>query len=242
MTETLQPPCFDSFSGRRLGAALALAAVACGTGAPRQPPGKPPSDHSVSVADPGGDAHDPREAALLRQLSAPWGARNDKDDQIHGPTPDWQHWKRVRYWSVDHFTGWRYGDDHHLIGVVFIQDVEDGARETSDTCMRRFETWARPLTRGYELELGRVSEHRVEWRDEPLSVHYLDGRVYWAFSKLEFSAAWAAYPAYPDACMIYAMAVQWGDHGELARRVRDRWVKEGFQRMSPLTERRPHRK
>jgi hypothetical protein len=226
-----------------LAAALAVTSLAaCGTSVPRQPPGRPPTPDSVSVTSPGGDAHDPHHAALLRQLKEPWGARNDKDDQLHGPTPDWRNWKRVRFWGFEHFTGWRYGDDHHLVGVVFVQDAEDGARETSDTCMRRFEAWARPQLRGYEVELGPVREHRTRWRDEPLAVHYLDGKVYWAFSKIEFSAAWAAYAAYPDACLIYAMAVQWRDRTDQAKRVRDRWVEEGFELMHPLTETRPYRK
>src|SRR5690606_3693419 len=95
------------------GAVVLLLTAACGSSGVTQPPGAPPSPHTVTVAEPGGDAHDPHKAALERQLKEPWGARNDKDDQLHAPTPDWQNWKRVRYWGVDHFTGFRYGDDHH---------------------------------------------------------------------------------------------------------------------------------
>src|SRR5687768_13119830 len=100
-----------------------------------------PSPGSVTRDNPGGDAPDPHAAALRRLLQEPWGARNDKDDQIHAPTPDWEHWKRVRYYSVQHFTGFRYGKDHHAIGIVFVQKMPPGTPVKSELCLREFEAW-----------------------------------------------------------------------------------------------------
>src|SRR5687768_11159743 len=73
-----------------------------GTAEKVPPKTRPPTPKSVTRSNPGGDAPDPHEAALRRLLEAPWGARNDKDDQVHAPTPDWENWKRVRYYSVEH--------------------------------------------------------------------------------------------------------------------------------------------
>lgn len=195
------------------------------------------------MAEPGGDAADPHRAALLALLHAPWGARNDKDDTIHAPTPDWVHWKRVRFWGVHHFTGFRYGDEHHAVALVFVQPVPEGMHTDTLTCMHRFEAWARPQIRGYDVHLGPIGVHESEWHHRPMRVEYVDGDVEMAFSHHHFSAAWAAYPdAYPDACLIYAMAVPWRGSEQLAKELRDRWVAEGFQRMRPLTDKAPHRK
>ncbi len=158
------------------------------------------------------------------------------------PFPDAKNWKRVRFWGVEHFTGFRYGDEHHAVAAAFLRDVPVGHRETSQSCMRRFEAWAQPKTRAYQFKLGEFQTHRAEWRKMPVVVRTVDGHVDFAFSRIHFSAAWAAYPAYPDACLVYAVAVPWDEHPELARAVRDRWVDEGFARTQPLTESRPFRK
>ncbi len=223
-------------------ALLLVVGAGCASG-PRQPPGQPPNPSSVTVADPGGDAHDPHRAALERQVREPWGHRNDKDDQVHVPLPDGQHWKRVRFFGVDHFTGFRYGDDHHAVAVLLVRDApKKDEPPTSDSCLRDFERWARLQVRAYGVRLGPIGRRDSSWREQPLTIGYVDGEVDWAFSKKRFSAAWAAYAAYPAACLVYAMAAKWEEQPELARRVRDRWVQEGFERMAPLTETKPIRK
>jgi len=221
---------------------LAVCLSGCGSSsATRRPPGKPPTPKTITIAEPGGDAHDPHEAALLRQLSEPWGARNDKDDQVHVPTPDWEHWKRVKYWGFEHFSGWRYGNDHHVIALLFIQDVAPGERNDSDSCLKRFEVWVRPQIKSYDVALGPIGMRQSKWRDHPIVIRFVDGHVDTGFRRRQFSAAWSAYPAYPSACMIYAMGVPWDGHEALAKKVRDRWVKEAFPKMEPLTPERPYR-
>lgn len=203
---------------------------------------KPPTPASVSLKEPGGDAEDPQAAALFRQLDQAWGHRNDKDDQLLVPMPDSEHWKRVRYWGVEHFVGFRYGDDHHLLAVGFVQEVPAGVPVTTDTCMRRFEAWGRPQTKPFDVKFGPFAVHQQRWRDQRLEIHAVDGRFSAGFSTTSFSAAWAAYPAYKDGCLIYAVAVPWREHPELAQRVRDRWVAEGFARIDPKTAERAIRK
>ncbi|HMJ12398.1 MAG TPA: hypothetical protein VK524_13330 [Polyangiaceae bacterium] len=238
------------FSMRRtqLSVSVSAAAVAvgglllggCGSSPVRQPAGAPPTPASISVAEPGGDASDTHEAALLRQLMEPWGARNDKDDQVHVPTPDWENWKRVRFWGIEHFAGFRYGAEHHVVSILLVQDAEPG--DDSRDCLRRFELDARKRLSAYDVKLGRASERETLWRNIPISVRSVDGSLALGFSRREFSAAWAAYPAYPNACLVYAMAVPWDTRAELARRVRDRWAAEGFQRLHTLTSTRPYRR
>lgn len=228
---------------RRIGMAigLTLAATACAS-TPRQPPGQPPSAASVSAAEPGGDAHDPHAAALQRQLASTWGARRDKDDQLYVPLPDHEHWKRVRFWGIDHFVGFRYGKQAHVITAGFVQDVEPGEKLDSEHCLRRFDKWARPQLRAHDVKLGAVTTSEGSWRGHPLLIQSVDGHLDWGFSRRRFSVAWTAYPAYPTACLIYAVGVQWGEHSALAKDVRDRFVREAFQQINPTTAERPYRK
>lgn len=225
-----------------LGVCSFASLVACGSSVPVQPPGQPPTPGSVSRDEPGGDAFDPHRAALLRQLAEPWGLRNDKDDQLHAPVVDWENWKRVRYRMVQHFTGFRYGKEHHVMALAFLMEVPPDVPQTTSSCMNRFEAWARPQLSEYEVTFGEFKSTFKRWNQQPLQVNYVDGHVDVGITRHEFSVAWAAYAAYPDACLVYAVAVPWFKQGELARKVRDRWVAEGFQHMKPLTKEMPHRK
>lgn len=216
--------------------------AACSATAPRLAPGLPPTPSSISVAEPGGNAADPEEAALERLAHARWGRRNDKDDQLHVPLLDWRHWKRVRFWSVEHFVGFRYGDDHHAVAIVVLLDADEAGGD-SRTCMRNFEARARRQLRGFDFDFDfRPAVTREgTWKGKEIVVRAMDGRVDFALGRHEFSAAWAAYSAYPDACLVYGIAVPWGEHEALAKRVRDRFFEEGFERLRPKTATRPTR-
>jgi hypothetical protein len=220
---------------------LAVAAGGCAS-TPRQPPGEPPSPASVTRESPGGDAHDPELVALERQLSQPWGARKDKDNQLVVPMPDQRNYKRVRFWAVDHFVGFRYGEDYYVVNDVFVQDVPEGERVNSRTCMRRIEKWGRPQLKSFEVKLTPARVGERTWRGQDILVTVVDGHVDFGLKRRQFSAAYAAYAVYPHACLVFGMAVPWGEHADLARRVRDRWVEEGVSRLEPLTETRPYRK
>jgi len=196
---------------------------------------QPPSPQSITVKQPGGDAPDREGAALFRQLDEAWGQRGDKDDQLLLPLPDAEHWKRVRYWGVEHFVGFRYGSDHHVLAIGFVQELPPGTPINTDTCMRHFEAWGRPQTKPFDVKFGPFAVYHQRWREQRLDVHAVDGRFSAGFSTTSFSAAWAAYPAYTDGCLIYAVAVPWRDHPELAKQVRDRFVSEGFTKLDART-------
>src|SRR6185295_11863369 len=171
-------------------AALVVLGAGCSQSAQTPPsaPMRPPTPASVTRREPGGDAPDPQRAALERLMKEPWGARSDKDDQLLAPLPDWEHWKRLRYWGFDNLVGFRYGNEYRAMTVAHVQVMPEGMPVKSETCMRAFDGW-----------------------------------VSWGIGSADFSAAWAAYPAYPDACLIYGVAVPWRDQGELAKKVRDRF-------------------
>lgn len=227
-------------------AALVLACAAAAGCASRQaaPPGTPPTaptPASITMEHPGGDSTDPDEAALLRQLNEPWGFQWDKDGTLHVPLADFRNYERVRYWALDHFVGFKYGSDYHALNSVFILDVPAGEPTSSDACFLRVQKWAHPQLENFEIKLGDQHMTEVEWRRQNVRVLSVDGYLDFGLERRHFSAAYATYPAYSDACLVFGFAVPWGKHEELAKQVRDRWVKEGVPRLSPITKTRPFR-
>jgi hypothetical protein len=220
----------------RLAAILSLTACASQATAPVTKPQRPPTPTSITQKEPGGDAEDPHRAALERLLREPWGARNDKLDQIHAPMPDWENWRRVRYWGFEHLAGFRYGKTYHAVGVARVQELPPGTPARSETCLRAVEAWVRPQLQGFDVKLEPIGVKLVRWRDQPLEIHTVDGWVSWGIDNADFSAAWTAYPAYPGACMVYGIAVPWRDQKALAQAVRDRFVTEGFLLFDARTE------
>lgn len=228
---------------RSLGTALCLGCLtACGSSVQTQPVGAPPTQKSITLEHPGGDAADPQEAALRRQLEMPWGWATDKDDQLRVPMVDPGNMKRVRYWVVDHFTGFRYGSDFYVVNIVFVQDFPKDEEMDSRTCVQRAEKWGHPQIQSFEVKMKGLTQITTKWRNKPVVVKSVDGYVDIGFERRHFSAAYAGYPAYPDACLVFAMAVPWDKHEDLARQVRDRWVREAVPRIAPLTETKPFRK
>ena len=143
---------------------------------------------------------------------------------------------------MEHFTGFRYGSDYHVMNAVFIRDVEDGAPTDSASCIARVEAWGRPQLRAFEVVLGSTRQRRARWQGTPIEARVVDGHVDLGFERVEFSAGWAAYPAFPKACMVFGLAVPWRGHPELAQKVVERWVREGVPLLRPKTPTRPFRK
>ncbi len=156
--------------------------------------------------------------------------------------PDARRWKRVRYWVLDHFTGFRYGEDFHGLNVVFVQDVPKGEAADADACMGQVERWAQPQIKAFDVKMGPITSTRVEWKNHEIPVRMADAMVDFGFGRRQFSTAWASYPAYPNACLVFALAVPWRQHRELAQQVRARWIRDAVPRLRPLTETRPYRK
>jgi hypothetical protein len=221
---------------------LAALASACGSSTPTRPPGAPPTPATVTMDHPGGDARDPHEAALLRQVTEAWGFQEDKDGQLRIPLVDSKNYERVRYWTIEHFVGFKYGSDFHTLNSVFVLDVPAGAPLDSESCLKRAEQWAHPQIQNFQIKLADQQMMQSRWHDTPIFVISTDGYLDFGLERRRFSAAYAAYPAYSDACLVFGFAVPWREHEALAKQTRDRWIKEGVPRIEPLTKTRPYRK
>lgn len=87
----------------------------------------------------------------------------------------------------------------------------------------------------------KIREKNGTWREQELLIHAADGELDVFFKTYRFSVAWAAYPGYSNGCIVYSTVVLWGDEPKLAMKVRDRWVREGFERYVAHTAELPYR-
>ncbi len=220
----------------------AVLATACSPSAPRKPPGVPPAPVTVTREEPGGDAADPHLAALARLTRQPWGWRNDRQDALHLPMPDWANWRRVTFWGVPTFAGYRYGDGHHAVLGVWVREATAEESATSEACLDAFERWGEGSLRVFGVEVGPRSQTEARWQRGKATVRSLDARLDTLLSSRAWAAAYAAYVMWPGTCTVYGVAVPLGDDAAdeaAARAVRDRFVREGFARMDQHMAARP---
>jgi hypothetical protein len=201
-----------------------------------------PEPSSVNLAMPGGDVEDTHASALVRLLEEPFGMLRDKDDFVRVELPDPKHWKRVRYRAFDHLVGFRYGEKYHAVTALLANETRAGRAADSLACIRQVETMARPRARALSVEFGPIEETEILWRGKRVVIHSVEGAFPWAFKRIGFSAAWAAYPAYDKACLIYGIGIKHEDKPELARLLRDRWIVEAVPRVDTRTQVKPVRK
>jgi hypothetical protein len=199
---------------------------------------RPPTPASITLEEPGGDSNDPHAAALGRLLAETWGWRNDKDDVLHVPLPDWQNWRRVRYIGVPSFVGFRYGDAHHAVIAVWVRPAEEG-KATPDACLESFEDWGGPTARSFSVNIIPGAVSRTLWTDREILVKSVDAEINTLFAQKSYRAAYAAYAMWPRTCTIFGVAVPVRGSADLAAAVRDRYVREGFSRMEQRSDRAP---
>ena len=205
----------------------------------------PPTPTSINREEPGGDADDPHLSALERLVNEPWGWRNDKQDALHVPVPDWKNWRRIRYYGVPSFVGFRYGDDHHAVIGVWVRDADENV--TSEQCLDSFEKWGAPTAHTFSVKLGPVTTARKSWNfggtdgagELEIVIKSLDAEVNTLFATKEYAAAYAGYTMWPKTCTVFGIAVPFKERPELARQLRDRYVADGFHRLRRNTANTP---
>lgn len=200
------------------------------------PPGRKDSRKESHPELPELDSH---RAALERQLLADWGQQSDRDGQAAFPLVDSKNWRRVRFRGVPTFTAFTYGSDHNAITSAFAVPVQ--GEPSSRKCMALFEARAMQELDVLGGKRGRIREKNGRWNEQELLIHAADGELDLFFKTYRFSVAWAAYPGYSNGCIVYSTVVLWGDEPKLAKKVRDRWVREGFERYVARTPELPYR-
>lgn len=179
------------------------------------------------------------EERVARQLEGRFDGRVDKDDQVRLPHADARHWKRVRFVGVDHLTGFQYGEDRDFVTGAFALPSES---PTSEGCLADFEANAFRKLERYSGAHSRVVSSSVEWKGKTLPVRRANLKVRVFFSSYEYAVAWTAYPAYPDGCLVFAVAASRATDPRAAERVVLRYAREAFPLVETKTEALPFRK
>jgi len=207
---------------------------------PKVPPGLPPDPKTISAKEPGGNAYDPQKAALDRLASEDWGWKKDKLDNFHVPLSDWQNWKRVKYWGVPTFVGFRYGDNHRAVAALWARAVQSGDPSTPAACLNRFEEWATPLAQGYSTTISneRDSLVRGKGKDE-IVVRTLEATVHSIFGNRKYLGVVGTTIGWPNVCLTWGYAFKVEDAEDAARKARDRYAKEAFQQLERMKETAP---
>jgi hypothetical protein len=141
----------------------------CATALPSPPEARVPSPGSVTKDNPAGDAESPVDAALMRLLTEPIGAKDDRYRTLRPRLPDADNWKRVRFFGYPTRAGFRYGSDHYALALIDYSEAEDA---TPRACLEHFVARAQQAADLFDLEVGpiqrEVRTHRrgveaVDW-------------------------------------------------------------------------------
>jgi hypothetical protein len=217
----------------------ACAAAGC-SGAPRQPPGVPPTPRSITREEPGGDAFDPHRAALDRLVKQPWGWRSDKRDALHFPLTDWKNWRRVRFFGVPTFVGFRYGDRHRAVAAMRVTPVRDGDPPTPAMCMQRAFEWGEPIADGSSTKLGAYVDRLTTWRSrDDMLIRTMQADIKTLLARKRYYAVVGSMLPWPGVCATYGYAFEADDADDMALRARDRYAAEAFQQLARIAETPP---
>ena len=220
-------------------ASAGLLAMGCSTSLPKQPPGLPPTPTSITKDEPGGDAADPEAEALRRLEDQRWTARSDRDASLLVPLPDGRNWRRVKFWTIDTFAGFRYGDEHHGVAAVFLRDAPKAGADSA-ACLRDFEKWGAPLATGLGMKLSEPVAVPVKWHGQEIAVRKREGKILWGLSEREYAAVYGAFTPWEGQCLIVSYGFPLKGDVSLGMRVRDRFAEEAFSRFVAHGKEPPH--
>ncbi len=191
-----------------------------------------PKPSTVTRSEPGGDAPDPQRAALLRLAKESWGWRNDKRDVVHFPLTDWKNWRRVRFWGVPTFVGFRYGDKHRAVAAMWLSRLKTDEPQRPETCLEKVEAWGLPMADLYRTTVSMGETTRVSWQNRPVLVQKVEAHVEGLFSDEQWLAVAGATIPWPRVCMVYGYAFRVEDAPHEAAEARDRYAREAFTKMT----------
>lgn len=194
---------------------------------------------SITREEPGGDANDPHHAALERLATGEWGWRNDRQDVFHFPLSDWPNWRRVKFWGLPTFVAFRYGDAHRAVAALWVRRLREEDPEDLGVCLDRMEAWAQPIAAAYRTEFTKAEPTYTSWKSkDDVIVQTINAEIAGFFSSSSYRAVVAASFAWPRVCVMYGYAFRAEEDDALVDKVRERYVKEAFSR---LTVNDPHR-
>lgn len=200
--------------------------------------GKPPTPIKTVASNapapaPGADTRGPTSShpdAIGHLLEAPWAARVDRRRTISLPLPDGAAWTHVKYYGISTLAGFRYGDEHHVALAVFSYTPQK-VPATVDGCAKRLWDWGEDRARLYDVAISDPRIEQIAWpagAKTTAKIFVVDARRRSILGTKRYAAAYAVYPAWPEACLAVGFAVPEADATEDARALRDRLVRDAL--------------
>ena len=226
---------------------LYLATLGCGPRKNTQPPATPTSpaetqnDHvKDSAKDSAKDTQASRDPTLAALASEPWGWRNDKQDIFHFPLTDWQNWRRVRYWGLPVFLGFRYGDSQRFLTALWVKRLRSEDPDDINVCFDRMYAWGQSIAEVYQASIVLGPRTYASWKSEnDVIVQSVDAKISALFSRRTYRAAVGVTFGWPRVCIVYGYAFQDDGDDTTAAQVRDRYAREAFSLMTVKDPLRP---
>ncbi len=155
---------------------MLLSAIVCGCAhTPRLPSTtaeRTPTPGTISRDHPAGDAEAPVDAALTRLLERPLGFKRDRFRTLNVRLPDWENWKRVRFWGHPMRAAYRYGKKGYAIAVLSYSDAEGD--DSPRACLERFVQDAARTAESFDVELGPLTRELHKHYRGPESVDWVE--------------------------------------------------------------------
>lgn len=190
----------------------------------------PPPKDDGKPAEGANKSGNEEHAAALEQLKvSPTGGHVDKQNSLIIQLPDPEHWMRVRFWGVQSLVGFRYGKDHHAIVGGFVTHVPDN--KVQGACSKSFEEYAKPYIDNFDVNLDVQAPRAFPWQKEIIEVELVHAKIATMLVHDEYSAGFASYPVWDNACLIVGIAIPMRGDPERADAVRDRFVAEVFPKV-----------
>ena len=217
--------------------AYALLVVALGV-LPNGCSARPPTPVKVVASSPptprpGVDTRGPtssHEDAIAHLLDAPWAGRVDRRRTVSLPLPDGAAWTHVKYFGITTLAGYRYGEDHHVALAIFSFAPPKGPA-TVDGCAKQLWDWGEERAKLYDVAISDPRVEEIVWPPASATkakLFVVDARRRSILGTKRYAAAYAIYPAWPEACLAVGFAIPEAGASDDARALRDRLVRDAL--------------
>ena len=132
----------------------------------------------------------------------------------------------VRFLGIPSLVGFRYGKDHHAVAGAFVIGVGD--EQAPGACGKVFEAYAQPLVDSFEVAVEHDAPNAIPWHGKIVDIDSVVATTATLGVHDQYAAAYATYPAWQRACLIFGVAVPARGDLRRARMVRDRFVRDIF--------------
>jgi hypothetical protein len=177
-------------------------------------------------------------AQALEELRiAPLGWAVDRQQSVRVLLPDQPHWLRVTFWGKKSLVAFRYGKAHHAVLGGFVLHVADAA--TQGACGEAFEKWAKPWLELFEVDVVHDAPTAANWGGKIVDIDSLVATMATLGMHDQYVGAYAAYPAWPGACLVLGVAIPARGELDRARAVRDRFATEVLPKLVVMTKIEP---